>query len=106
MNKQIITVVDAPEISLPEDEKAGEALLQFYRALGWNGTDKLDPCKVLTTKAVFNSLNDVMYGRCPDPLAVGMAMVNMGPGTDDRIPPGKVCLLEGWITPTEPWEGA
>ena len=105
MNKQIITVVDAPEVSLPKDEKAGEVLLRFYRALGWNGVDKLVPCKVRTTKAVFDYLYDVMYERCPDHVGVGMAMVNTGPGTDDYIPSGKVYLLEGWITPAEPEEG-
>ena len=45
MNKRNITVVDAPHVSLAENEKAGEALLKFFRALGWNGDDYLDPCK-------------------------------------------------------------
>jgi len=99
MNTQVILVVDAPEVSLSEDEKAGDALQKFYRALGWNGKDNLDPCKVRTTKAVFDGLHDIMYERLPDPLAVGMTMVNIGPGTDNFIPPGKVYLLEGWITP-------
>jgi hypothetical protein len=30
-----------------------------------------------------------------------MAMVNVGPDTDDCIPPGKVYLLDGWINPSE-----
>ena len=104
MNKQIITVVDAPEISLAEDEKAGDVLLKFYRALGWNGDDYLDPSKVHTTKAVFDYLYDVMFNKCPDPVGVGITMVNSGPGTESYIPPGKVYLLEGWITPDEPKE--
>jgi len=104
MNTQVITVVDALEVILSEDEKAGDALLKFYRMLGWNGRDNLDPCKIRTTKAVFDGLHDLMYDRCPDPLAVGMTMVNIGPGTDSYIPPGKVYLLEGWITPAEPNE--
>ena len=104
MNKKNITVVDAPEISLSEDDLAGDVLLKFYRALGWNGEDKLNPCKVRTTEDVFNSLTDVMRNRCHDPLIVGMAMVNVGPGTESYIPPGKVYLLEGWITPDEPKE--
>jgi len=99
MNKQTITVVDAPEVSLAEGENAGEALLKFYRALDWNGVDKIDPCKVHTTKVVFDYLYGVMIGRCPDPVAVGMAMVNKGPSTDEKIPAGKVYLYEGWITP-------
>jgi hypothetical protein len=105
MSKQIITVVDAPLGSLSEDEKAGEALLKFYRALGWNGEDMLNPCKVRTTKSVFDCLYEVMFNRYPDPVGVGMTMVNSGPNVDDYIPPGKVYLLEGWITPSEPKEG-
>ena len=100
-----ILVVDAPEVSLSEDEKAGDALLKFFRALGWNGDDYLDPCKIRTTKAVYDNLYDVMYNRFPDPVSVGMLMVNRGPGTDDHIPPGKVYLYEGWITPVETQEG-
>ena len=42
-NKKIVTIVDAPEIILTESELAGEALLKFYRALGWNGIDIVDP---------------------------------------------------------------
>jgi hypothetical protein len=100
-----ITIVDAPEINLAEDEKAGEALLKFYRALGWNGDDMLDPCKIRTTKDVYNRLYDVMFNRCPDPVGVGMLIVNSGPGADNCVPPGKVYLYEGWIKPAEPEEG-
>jgi len=103
MNKQIITVVDAPEVSLSENESPEEALVKFYRALGWNGEDILNPCKVRTTKAVFEYLYETMYKRFPDyPVNLGMIMVNIGPGTDDFIPPGKVYLLEGWIAPAGP----
>lgn len=105
MNKQTITVVDAPEISLAEDEKAGEALLKFFRALGWNGDDYLDPCKIRTTKAIYDSLYDTMFNRCHDPVGVGMLMVNRGPGTDDYVPQGKVYLLEGWVQQVEIKEG-
>lgn len=100
-NNLIESIVDAPNISLTESEKAGEALLKFYRALGWNGIDVLDPSKVRTTKAVFNHLYDVMYDKCLDPVGVGMTLVNSGPGADTDVPPGKVYLLKGWITPDE-----
>ena len=105
MKSEIITVVDAPEITLAEHEKAGDALLKFFRALGWNGDDCLDPCKIRTTKAIFQYLYDIMFDRCPDPVGVGMLMVNSGPGTDDYVPPGKVYLLEGWVTPAETKKG-
>ena len=105
IKKEIVTVVDAPKMALADGEKAGDALLKFYRALGWNGEDYLDPCRIRTTKAVYGHLYDVMYGSCPDPVGVGMAMVNRGPGTEDYIPPGKVYLLEGWIKPAGQTEG-
>ena len=104
MSTQIITVVDAPEVSLSEGEYAGDALLKFYRALGWNGEDKLDPWKVCTTREVFDYLYGVIYDGCHDPIAVGMLMVNTGPSTGEHVPPGKVYLHEGWITPAEPKE--
>jgi len=105
MKKQVITIIDAPHVSLAENEKAGEALLKFFRALGWNGDDYLDPSKMRTTKDVYNRLYDVMYDRCPEPVGVGMIMVNRGPGTDDHVRPGKVHLLDGWVTPAESKEG-
>lgn len=99
--REIAAIVDAPEIILTEDEKAGDVLLKFYRALGWNGEDILDPCKVRTTKSVYNQLYDLMCEKCPAPIAVGMAMVNKAPGIDDDIPPNKVYLLNNWISPLE-----
>ena len=101
MKSTTITVVDAPKISLSEDDKAGEILLKFYRELGWNGEDMLDPCKIRTTKAIYNQLYDAMFDKCPDPVSVGMLMVNRGPGTDDNIPPGKIYLYDGWVTPAQ-----
>ena len=105
LKRETIIIVDAPEIILADDETAGDVLLKFYRTLGWNGEDTLDPCKIRTTKDVYNHLYDMMYEKCPDAVGVGMFMVNRGPGTDDRVPPGKVCLLEGWVMPAETKEG-
>ena len=100
-NATTITVVDAPEVSLAPDEKAGELLLHFFWALGWNGEDFLDPCKVRTTKEIYDRLYDQIYERCSDPVGVGMFMMNSGPGVESYIPPGKVWLLEGWIKPSD-----
>ena len=97
--KRIVSIVDAPEISLTDDENAGDVLLKFYRALGWNGEDELDPSKIRTTKTVYNRLYDLMREKCPDTIGVGMFMVNKAPGVDEHIPPNKVYLLEGWTTP-------
>jgi len=89
--------LDAPEITLEGEENAGEVLLKFYSALGWNREDSLDPCKVITTDAIWNGLYDLMIERISDTVAVGMHMVNSGPSVRENIPPGKVCLLPGWI---------
>jgi hypothetical protein len=101
----VIMIVDAPVISLDEHEKAGDVLLKFYRALGWNGEDYLDPCKIRTTKTVFNYMYDAMHEKYPNPVAVGMTMTNSGPGTEDYIPSGKVYLMNGWIKPDETRKG-
>ena len=106
MDGQIISTIDAPEVILSEGELAGDVLLKFYRDLGWNGQDFLDPCKVRTTKDVFANLHSVMSKAGPDSLSVGMTLVNVGPGTDDYVPPGKVCLLEGWTRPDTSEAGA
>ena len=45
-NRKIVAILDEPEINLMEDEHAGDVLLKFYRALGWNGEDILNPCRV------------------------------------------------------------
>ena len=97
-NRKIVAIVDAPEIRLMENEYAGDALLKFYRALGWNGQDILDPCKVRTTNAVYSRLYFLMLEKCPDTFTVGFALVNRGPGVDKDIPHNKVYLLDGWIT--------
>jgi len=97
--KSIVAIVDAPKVVLEEDELAGDALLKFYHALGWNGEDSLDPCKIKTTEAVYSQLYDTMLEKCPDTMSVGMAMVNKAPSVDASIPPNKVYLLDGWTIP-------
>ena len=103
-NAVTIVVIDAPEVSLAPDENPAELLLHFYRALGWNGDDILDPCKIRTTDKTYNRLYEQMYERCPNAISVGMFMVNRGPSVDANIPTGKVHLLDGWIKPA-PKEG-
>ena len=94
-------IVDAPVIALDESDKTGDVLIKFYRALGWNGADILDPRKVRTTKTVYIQLTDLMYERCSDDASIAMFMVNRGPGVDDDVPEGKVYLCEGWVAEDE-----
>ena len=99
--RQIIIVLDSPKVSLEPGQKGGDLLLNFYRALGWNGMDYLDPRQVRTTKEVYCNLYDQIYRYCPDSLTVGMLMVNSGPSTEEHIPPNKVYLHEGWTRPAD-----
>ena len=94
-------VVDAPPpfVLLKEHEPAGNALLNFYEALGWNKTDLLDPTKVVTTKAVFDSIYNAMREKCDDYVGVSMLMANNGPSVDKRVPEDKVVLKQGWVKP-------
>jgi hypothetical protein len=94
-------VVDAPNVCLSEDEQAGDILLKFFRALGWNGEDILDPRKIRTTKEVYNNLYHLMCEKCHDTITVGMFMVNYGPGVDDYVPQDKVHLIDGWVMPRD-----
>ena len=86
-------VVDAPRIFLTGDETAVDVLIKFYYALGWNGKDALDPCKIRTTNDIYNMLYDLMFEKYPDSLSVGMAMMNKAPSVDKNVPPNKVHLL-------------
>jgi len=99
MDGQIISTVDAPEVIILKDDIAEEVLCKFYRDLGWNGQDFLDPRKVRTTKAVFCNFLDVLKKGFPNNIGIPILMLNIGPGTDEYVPPGKVCLLEGWTRP-------
>ena len=100
--REIEAIIDVPVISAEEDGLAGDVLINFFKALGWNPeTHIIDPRKVRTTKAVFLfcRLCDLMAEKCDDALTVGALMANKGPGAEDDIPHGKVYLLKGWIQP-------
>jgi len=94
--------VDAPVVSLSEGQAPVDLLLNFYRALSWDGEMNLDPTKVRITKEVYYSLCDQIKLLCTEQDIsdgqVGFYMVSCGPGVDDDIPPGKVRLYKGWVT--------
>jgi len=100
LTRDIVAIIDAPEITLTEDDIAPDALTKFYQAIGWNNDDYLDPRKVRTTPEVYLNLYNIMCEKCSDHTAVGMFMLNKAPGVDDDIPQNKVYLLKGWITPS------
>ena len=98
MTGQIVAVVEAPIIKLDEGEHPTNALLKFYYALGWNGEDAIDPCKIRITEAVYYRICDVMMEHLPENTVVGAFMVDKAPSVDKKVPHGKVCLLAGWCS--------
>jgi hypothetical protein len=104
--KEVIAVFNAPIICVEDGDKAGDILIKFYKSLGWNGVDWVDPCKVRVSQNVFVGLHDIMSGQYPEPVTIGMALVSKGPGVDDDLPHGKVRLLDGWTIPQNEKEDA
>jgi len=96
----IVAIVDAPEPRLADGENAVDVLLNFYRDLGWNEVDTLDPRRVKTTKEVYDNLHNLMRENHPCGVGVAMAMMDKGPSVD-RVQANKVILSEGWILPAE-----
>lgn len=98
-NDNTATVTETPKVVLEDGEPVQNLLLRFYRALGWNGTDLLDPRKIRVSKETYYGLFDEMYRREPHSRELGGFMVNFAPGTDDSIPPEITVLLDGWAEP-------
>jgi len=99
MVEKIIAIVDAPVLNFPGDYEAIDVIRQFYRDIGWNGDDKVDNFKVLTNRAVIKELQDLMNKCTTGTYNAGNIIVGLAPHIDESVPPGKVYLLEGWITP-------
>jgi len=95
---EILEKVSAPAPRLEAGQQARDILLNFFKDLGWNPeTHTVDPNKIKTTKEIYNSLYDAIYEIVPDPIGVGMLLVNRGPSVTENIKPGTVYLLHGWI---------
>ena len=101
--KRIEKIVDVPKLFINDGELAGDALLNWYKSLGWNSnTHILNPNNIRTTQDIYNNIVDFMADIAGEYSAgIGMLMVSNGPGVDDDVPQGKVILLDGWVTPDE-----
>jgi len=99
MERNGMTIIDAPTVNSKESAPAGEVLIEFYQALGWNCLDTIDPRKIRTTEDVWQKLLDALSAQLPNTAAASMVLVNWGPGVDTDIAPGKVYLLPGWLNP-------
>ena len=93
-------LVDLP-FAFEDFSKGAEALLDFYKKLGWNPDKQLiDPTKVvLNSKDADQCLTNFMSaGETADEQAkYGLFWMNQGPGHSEKVPPGKVELKENWV---------
>ena len=85
-------------------DSAEEYLIGFYRHIGWNGQDTLDPKKIVMSERQWQeiaaSLNSLP--REPGEMAAGFAWMNWGPSADKRVPYGKIDVREGAFTRGSP----
>ena len=79
---------------------AEDYLIYFYRRIGWNEQDTLDPKKIVMNEQqwqeVAAALNSLPRG--PGEIAAGFAWMNWGPSADKRVPYGKIDVREGAFT--------
>lgn len=91
------TVIDVPQIEA--EGYVGETatfLSQFYRLLGWNGLDELNPrCVVVNDQWWIEMAGKMSIGRDSEDKWI---MMNYGPSGRDDVPYGKVRILPGFMT--------
>lgn len=99
MAKKIKVPFVMPEPLSPIDNANG-ALIDFYRALGWDSkVQQLDCKKVRLSpkdhKALTETLMDIPG---VDKNKVSLLLLNYGPSADETVQEGTIVLLEGAIT--------
>ena len=99
--KSKFQLVDVPMIIVEDNDNPTSVLVKFYKGLGWNGDDLLNPQKVRTTREVIEGLGEVMQIEPATIQDVNISLLDIGPGNDEDIPSGKVKLLDGWVVPDE-----
>lgn len=74
-------------------------LLNFYKALGWDGEQIVDPTRVILNSADRKVLVEAEMDADPaHRVEINMFWMNSGPSSRTDIPRGKVLLQEGWVT--------
>lgn len=77
-----------------------EALVNFYKDLGWDEKKELDPMKVKLSEKDSKSFMDHVMGYSEDKderIALGFFYINKGPSGRAEVPEGKVILEPGWL---------
>ena len=79
---------------------AEDYLIYFYRRIGWNEQDTLDPKKIVMNEQQWQEVAAALNSlpREPGEMAAGFAWMNWGPSADKRVPYGKIDVREGAFT--------
>lgn len=83
-----------------EESTAGDLLLSFYKALGWNPKEhQLNPQKIIISKNNYQNLHNLLKSVTlkEDMEAVSMLMVSYAPSVKTDVPDSDILLLEGAI---------
>jgi len=97
--KGVLSIIDAPIVVLANDGNPAEALVKFYKDLGWNPGDYINPKKVKVAKDVYDNIISTIHENCSFYDYIEEFVVNLSPSLDEEVPPGKVYLLKGWTMP-------
>ena len=96
-NKTIARITPTPEITFEKEKLTSNALLNFYRALGWNKVDYLNPKKIRVSHETYKELLSKLRDETSNAKETEMFFVNYAPGVDECVPNEIVVMLDGWV---------
>jgi hypothetical protein len=92
-------VVKMPKFEPVTQENMIEALFNWYRSLGWNGKDELDPKRIIISHTDWSEICK-QYINAGDSRG-GLFFMNYSPSSDEfkeeKVKPGTVLLKDGWV---------
>jgi len=78
----------------------GDKLMNFYRDLGWDGKQEIEPMNVIVNEDDWLKLIKDMEsaGMTKDErIGVGWMFTNRGPSGSSKVKHGRVKLMKGWV---------
>lgn len=90
-----------PKIDIVKSGSAENVILDFYRALGWNGEDNLLVKKVRMSKVDYRNVADTLMDIGKDQeqrMEILILWGNYAPSVDDSVKEGTVVMLEGFTS--------
>lgn len=78
----------------------GDKLMNFYRDIGWDGKQEIEPMKVIINEGDWLKVVKKMEspGMTQDErIGAGLLLTNRGPSGSKKVKRGKVKLLKGWV---------